>query len=143
MNRAIRRTLSKSDFKLADDCWSKLYYKKLGYPSQNAENDYLAFLAEGGYLIGAVAKLFYPDGIDVDAQVRKPNCTYQRMLDNALRLTDELMQQDVVCQFGGVTFGFRPIAYFHFHRCSPQSSPLEILLAGTVGARPFQRHQMR
>jgi hypothetical protein len=32
--------LSKSDFKVASDCITTLYYKKTGYPSTNDENDY-------------------------------------------------------------------------------------------------------
>jgi hypothetical protein len=42
------RYLSKSDFKEAQDCPTKLYYKQAGYPSTNEENQYLMLLAEGG-----------------------------------------------------------------------------------------------
>lgn len=92
----VRRTLSKSDFKLGDDCPAKLYYKKLGYPSKNAENDYLAFLAEGGYLIGAVSKLVYPGGVDLDAELRALDLPYPEMTQRALARTRELMQLDEV-----------------------------------------------
>jgi hypothetical protein len=60
-----KRTLSKSDFKIARDCPTKLFYKKKGYPNSNEENEYMMYLAEGGYLIGKYAQLMYPDGIEV------------------------------------------------------------------------------
>ena len=41
--------LSKSDFKVAQTCPTKLFYKKNGYPSANEENDYLMMLADGGF----------------------------------------------------------------------------------------------
>ena len=92
----IRRTLSKSDFKLGTDCWTKLYYKKMGYHSANEDNEYLSFLADGGYLIGAVAKLYFPGGIDIDARVRQPDTTYQELTNQALDLTRELMQREEI-----------------------------------------------
>ena len=57
--------LSKSDFKTARDCPAKLYYKKLRYPSNDDENPYLAFLADGGYMVETMAKILFPDGIEV------------------------------------------------------------------------------
>ena len=57
--------LSKSDFKVARTCATKLYYKKLGYPSTRDDDPYLQFLADGGYMVEAIAKLCYPEGIEV------------------------------------------------------------------------------
>jgi hypothetical protein len=57
--------LSKSDFKVARTCATKLYYKKLGYPSARDDDEYLKFLADGGYMIEAIAKLCHPDGIEI------------------------------------------------------------------------------
>jgi hypothetical protein len=57
--------LSKSDFKVARTCAAKLYYKKLGYPSMTQSDEYLQFLADGGYMIEAIAKLCEPDGIEI------------------------------------------------------------------------------
>jgi hypothetical protein len=54
--------LTKSDFKVAQTCPTKLYYKKLRYPSLNDENPYLEFLADGGYMVEKMAKLLFPDG---------------------------------------------------------------------------------
>lgn len=58
--------LSKSDFKIARTCGTKLYYRKLRYPSLFDENPYLEFLADGGYMVETIAKLFFPDGIEID-----------------------------------------------------------------------------
>ena len=57
--------LSKSDFQLASSCPKKLVYKKLAYPTSNDTNEYMEMLAQGGYIIGYMATLLYPDGIDI------------------------------------------------------------------------------
>lgn len=58
--------LTKSDFKVARSCATKLYYKKLRYPSLNDENPYLEFLADGGYMVEKMAKLLFPDGKELE-----------------------------------------------------------------------------
>jgi hypothetical protein len=57
--------LSKSDFKVAMTCPSKLYYRKLKYPTTKEGNEFLELLAEGGYMVGKLATLLYPGGIDL------------------------------------------------------------------------------
>lgn len=54
--------LTKSDFKVARTCPTKLYYKKLRFPSLLDDDPYLEFLADGGYMVEAMAKLLFPDG---------------------------------------------------------------------------------
>jgi hypothetical protein len=54
--------LTKSDFTVARTCGTKLFYKKLRYPSLNDENPYLEFLADGGYMVETMAKLLFADG---------------------------------------------------------------------------------
>ena len=61
----IEEYISKSDFMVAWDCPAKLYYKKLKYPSTRDDDDYMRFLAEGGYTIGKLATLLMPGGIEV------------------------------------------------------------------------------
>jgi len=58
-----RHTLSKSDFKLARSCATKLYYRELKYPDTSQDNEYLQLLAEGGYMVELLAKQSFPDGI--------------------------------------------------------------------------------
>jgi hypothetical protein len=57
--------LSKSDFKVARTCGTKLYYKKLRYPSKLDDNPYMEFLADGGYMVETIAKLQFPGGQEV------------------------------------------------------------------------------
>ena len=61
------RYLTKSRFKLAVECPTKLYYtgKRTKYADTMAGDKFLAMLAEGGYQVGALAKLRYPDGIEI------------------------------------------------------------------------------
>ena len=54
--------LTKSDFIAARSCESKLYYKKLRYPSVLDDNPYLQFLTDGGYMVEKMAKLLFPEG---------------------------------------------------------------------------------
>ena len=61
--------LSKSDFKVAQTCATKLYYKKNKYSSLNEENDYLNLLADGGFMIGKLAQLLYPEGYEIEGNV--------------------------------------------------------------------------
>ena len=60
--------LSKSDFKACFDCRTKLYYRKHSYPTNLDENEYLKFLADGGFMIETVAKAKYPQGQDLAAE---------------------------------------------------------------------------
>jgi len=61
------RYLTKSRFKIATECPTKLFYagKRKDYKDTMADNDFLAMLAEGGYQVGELAKKRYPDGIEV------------------------------------------------------------------------------
>ena len=59
-------TLSKSDFKLARTCATKLYYKELKYPDTLAEDEYLDWLAEGGYMTELLAKQQFPEGVTLE-----------------------------------------------------------------------------
>jgi len=56
------RYLSKSDFKVARTCPTKLYYKEHGYPSRLKDDPYMEFLADGGYMVEKMAKLLFEDG---------------------------------------------------------------------------------
>jgi hypothetical protein len=64
------RYLTKSRFKLALECPTKLYYtgKPELYPDQKREDEFLQALAEGGFQVGELAKLMFPGGIEVTAR---------------------------------------------------------------------------
>ena len=58
--------LSKSDFKIARDCPTKLYYDKRGYASLVDGDEYMRLLAEGGYMVEEIARQLYPGGRAID-----------------------------------------------------------------------------
>src|SRR3982751_6258492 len=64
--QASSRTLSKSDFKLARTCDAKLFFRENGYPDNRDSNPYLALLAEGVYMVEALAKAKYVDGVQLE-----------------------------------------------------------------------------
>jgi hypothetical protein len=63
----MNRTLTKSRFKLACECPTKLYYtrKKDEYADQSLDDSFLQALAEGGFQVGELAKCYYPGGHDI------------------------------------------------------------------------------
>ena len=59
------RYLTKSRFKLAMECPTKLYYTgKLEFDNQKKDDSFLAALAEGGMQIGELAKYNTPRKLD-------------------------------------------------------------------------------
>src|SRR5574343_1880017 len=80
--------LSKSDFQLASTCAKKLVYKKQGYATSNDTNEYMAMLAEGGYVVGKMATLLYTDGIEIDGSTA-----------DAATKTEEYLKEKNVCLF--------------------------------------------
>src|SRR5688500_18918375 len=84
------RYLTKSRFKLAMECPTKLYYtNKKEYANQKLEDPFLRHLADGGFQVGRLAQCYFPGGVEVDT------LDY----DEALRQTDELLKQDNVTIF--------------------------------------------
>lgn len=82
------RYLTKSRFKLAIECPTKLFYygKPEEYMDTSAEDAFLQALAEGGFQVGEMAKLLYPGGHEITSKV------HQEALDQ----TAELLRQDAV-----------------------------------------------
>jgi hypothetical protein len=85
------RYLTKSRFKLAIDCPTKLFYtnKEKEYKNEMADDDFLAMLAEGGYQVGELAKKRYSVGIDI---TEKNN-------ELAEKETDELLKEENIVLF--------------------------------------------
>ena len=84
------RYLTKSRFKSALECPVKLFYTgKAEYPDKKKQDDFLAALAEGGFQVGELAKLYYPDGIEIE----------EKGYDLPLQKTQQLLQQDNVVIF--------------------------------------------
>jgi hypothetical protein len=85
------RYLTKSRFKLAVECPTKLYYtgKPERWANTQADDAFLAALADGGFQVGELAKLMFPGGIEVTATGNA----------QALARTAELLRQDRVTLF--------------------------------------------
>ena len=83
------RTLSKSDFVLARTCDAKLFFRENGYPESREADAYLQLLAEGGYMVEALATAKRADGIALE---------YGNPEDD-FRRTMELLQRDRVTVF--------------------------------------------
>jgi hypothetical protein len=91
------RYLTKSRFKLALECPTKLYYtQKKNYPDRKIDNSFLQALAQGGYQVGELAKYYFPGGTNIEELEH----------DAALAKTDELMKQaDVIIYEAAFKFG--------------------------------------
>ena len=85
------RYLTKSRFKLATECPTKLFYtgKETIYANQSVDDPFLLALADGGFQVGELAKCYFPGGIEV------ATLNY----DEAERLTNELLQRENVVIF--------------------------------------------
>ena len=60
------RYLTKSRFKLGMECPTKLYYtRKPEYSNQKIDDKFLNALSDGGYQVGELAKLYFPNGHDI------------------------------------------------------------------------------
>jgi hypothetical protein len=82
------RYLTKSRFKLANECQTKLFYtgKKSEYPDASFEDEFLKALAEGGIQVGELAKALYPGGHAIE----------ELDYETSLQKTADLLGQDEV-----------------------------------------------
>ena len=78
----MNKYLSKSDFQLASSCAKKLVYKKKGYASSNDTDEYMAMLAQGGYVVGKMATLLFPDGIEIDEKTTESLALTKKYIDD-------------------------------------------------------------
>jgi hypothetical protein len=82
------RYLTKSRFRLAIDCPTKLFYtrKKDEYADKSLDDDFLKALAKGGIQVGELAKHYYPGGTDITTMDH----------EEAIKQTQELIMQESV-----------------------------------------------
>ena len=79
--------LTKSRFKLALECPTKLYYDgNSRYANQNLDDSFLRALADGGFQVGELAKCYIPGGQEV----------FSREHEEAVQQTLELLKQEQV-----------------------------------------------
>lgn len=91
--------LTKSDLKTARSCSTKLYYKKLGYPTVDRVDSYTRILADGNFIISKIAHLLYPEGIYISA-----NLNSDESIANAAQETISYLQQENVVLFEPVLY---------------------------------------
>jgi hypothetical protein len=81
------RYLTKSRFKAALECPTKLFYtKKSQYPDNKLNDQFLTALAKGGFQVGELAKCYFPGGINID----------ELDYETALSKTNALLQENNV-----------------------------------------------
>jgi hypothetical protein len=86
-----KRYLTKSKFKLALDCPSKLYYasKPDQYENTRSDDPFLMALADGGFQVEELARMEFPDGVLIQAE----HWQYDEAVDQTLEL---LKRENVV-----------------------------------------------
>jgi hypothetical protein len=97
--------LTKSDFQIAQECPTKLYYRKHQFPTEDDDNEYLEMLADGGFMVGVLAKLLYPDGVEVRGNLQEAIATTEQLLyenqnitlfEPAIAIGDQLVRVDIL-----------------------------------------------
>jgi len=104
------RYLTKSRYKLAIECPTKLYYTgKQEYIDQSMDDAFLAALAEGGYQVGELAKNYFPGGHDIttldyeDAEAQTNELLKNEkviIFEPAIRYKDLFIRVDVLVKKG-------------------------------------------
>jgi hypothetical protein len=80
----MSRYLTKSRYLLGLNCPTKLFYTgKSEYPDKRKDDEFLEALTEGGYQVGALAKCYFPKGIEI----------HERDYDNSVKETFKLMKR--------------------------------------------------
>ncbi|MGE3759557.1 MAG: DUF2779 domain-containing protein, partial [Pseudobdellovibrionaceae bacterium] len=79
--------LTKSRFKIGSECPTKLFFNdKKEYGNKKHHDEFLKALADGGFQVGELAKLYYPGGTNINA------LDYE----TAVAETDKLLEQENV-----------------------------------------------
>ena len=81
------RTLSKSDYALARNCEMKLHWRENGLPDSRATNQYLQLLADGGFMVEALARAMYAGGTLLDSGSATRDAQHTRALLQAENVT--------------------------------------------------------
>lgn len=97
--------LTKSDLKTARSCTTKLYYKKLGYPTVDRVDAYTRILADGNFIITKIAHLRYPEGIYISAHLKS-----DESIAKAAQETIEQLQKENVVLFEPVLYAGNKLA---------------------------------
>lgn len=90
------RFLTKSRFKLALECPTKLFYTKKPkeYNDTKLSDIFLIALAEGGFQVGELAKMYYSGGVNID---ELDHIKSIEITDQYLRETDVIIYEGAFC----------------------------------------------
>lgn len=91
--------LTKTDFQLARDCQTKLYYKKNSY--QSYQSDYIELLKYGGYMIGKIGQLLH-SGVEISCE---------KGIEHSISETKALLEKNEITLYEST---------FEFNRCLAQ-----------------------
>ena len=83
-SQEVKLKLTKSRFVTALTCPTKLYYTaNNSFSDKSIEDPFLEALAEGGFQVGELAKLYFPDGIEVNSlDSELASNTTKKLLEN-------------------------------------------------------------
>lgn len=108
--QSTKRFLTKSRFKVGHSCPTKLYYLDNPNYGNNRSNDtFLRALADGGFQVGELAKLYHPNGIEIsdkahDAAFTKTNellsSKNATLFEAAIKFNDFFVRVDVLKKAG-------------------------------------------
>lgn len=100
----MKKYLSKSIFKNALTCRTKLYYAANNvYKNNQIEDKFLKSIAEGGFQVGELAKCYYPNGIEISSELT---------VEENFEQTKELLKKKNVVIFEGVIIYKNAMARF-------------------------------
>ncbi len=127
------RYLTKSRFKLALGCETKLFYtNKKEYPDQKIDDSFLMSLAEGGFQVGELAKMYHPGGVEIafgsyDDMVNQTNelLALDKVIiyEATIRYENLLIRADVLVKDGNnidlieiTAYPFRSSSFYNFFK---------------------------
>ena len=110
---AMPRYLTKSRFALAVECETKLFYTgKAEYADHKKDDPFLSALAEGGFQVGEMAKLYFPGGHEIEtlehehALARTHKLLDQKksviLYEAAIRYGNLLIRADILIKNGSI-----------------------------------------
>ncbi len=107
---ASARYLTKSRYKLGQECPTKLYYTgKKEYPDRKLDDPFLEALADGGYQVGELAKHYFPGGHDItsldhnEAEAQTQELLQQKnviIYEPAIRFNNLFIRIDILIKEG-------------------------------------------
>ncbi|NJK34560.1 MAG: DUF2779 domain-containing protein [Oscillatoriales cyanobacterium SM2_2_1] len=127
--------LTKSDFKVAQTCPTKLYYRKLGFTQEQSLDPYTKLLSEGGFMVQKMAQVLFPQGIEIQV--------VDRDWAAAAAQTLAYLQQPEVTLFEAVVLSRQKLARVDIlHKIGDRLELIEVK-SRSFDSREHQRHPVQ